>query len=85
MKSNNILKFIKMNLSGKFLWNSYVKHSAHDHKFGPNFVDYVAQIPVVGLAFVVVIYIFLYLVIAAVRPFQIYHDRKDQKFKKVLE
>lgn len=85
MKSNNILKFIKMNLSGKFLWNNYVKYSHHDHKFGPNLIDYLAQIPVVGLAFVCVVYIFLTLVFAAIRPFQIYHESKDKKHKKVLK
>lgn len=85
MNFSELTKLIKLNLSGRFFWNNYVKYSPHDHKFGPNLIDYLAQIPVVGLAFVCVMYIFLTLVFAAIRPFQIYHESKDKKHKKVLK
>lgn len=40
---------IKLNLKGKFSWSEYSKPGNHDAKFGPTKIEYVCQIPVVGL------------------------------------
>lgn len=40
---------IATNLNGKFSWREYSKPGNHDRKFGPSKVEYVCQMPVVGL------------------------------------
>ena len=54
---------IKSNLRGKFTWESYVKNSNPDHKFGHNKFKYITQLPILGLVFVTLLYIPLVLVV----------------------
>lgn len=46
------LKFIKLNLTkGRFTWNGYVANNRPDAKFGYNVFDYLCQVPVLGIVF----------------------------------
>lgn len=56
-------QFIKDNLkNGKWTWNGYIKQKKPDVKFGHNTFDYVCQIPVVGLVFMLMLEVFVYLI-----------------------
>ena len=46
---------------GKFKWSDYCKSGNHDHKFGPTKWEYMAQMPIVGLAVLPLSYMLLYL------------------------
>lgn len=72
---------IKANLKGRFLWSRYVKYGNHDHKFGPNVFDYIAQIPVIGLIFVLIVFSVLWAVVSLICTLQKLSDPsvKSQK------
>ena len=42
--------------------NYCIMHKKHDHKFGPNKFDFIAQIPLIGIGFCVIIYSLIFIV-----------------------
>lgn len=60
-------ELIALNLKGKFRWSEYCKPGNHDRKFGPTKIEYLCQIPVIGIVPVAVTFTGIYLAIGAIR------------------
>lgn len=59
---SDAIKALKTNLKGTFSWKNYVDRGNHDHKFGPNKFDFLAQTPVTGIVFFVIVYSLILLI-----------------------
>ena len=59
---SNAVKAFKTNLQGTFSWNKYIERGNHDHKFGPNKFDFIAQIPLIGIGFCAIIFSLIFIV-----------------------
>lgn len=62
-------KILSNNLNGYFNYQKYVENGYHDHKFGANKFDYLAQIPVFGLLYTAIFFSLLYIVITPIHVF----------------
>lgn len=64
---NELKELVKLNLNGKLSWKKYVEHGNHDHKFGPNVLDYIVQVPIVGILAYFFMFALIYSLIEVVR------------------
>lgn len=58
-----IRDLIAENLKGSWTWPGFVAHSRPDCKFGYSKFNYVAQIPIVGLCFILALAVLFYLIL----------------------
>ena len=71
-------KGIKDNLKGNFTWGGYVKNTKPDSKFGHTKLEYLTQIPFIGLVFTGVVYSILIVVTYPAILFQQIKEKLNQ-------
>ena len=76
------MQYLADNFRGTFSWKKYIAQGFHDHKFGPNKLDFICQLPAIGLVTQAVLYILLFLLIALIRPIQYYQKFKESRHEK---
>ena len=72
-------KCIKDNLKGNFTWGGYVKNTKPDSKFGHTKLEYLTQIPFIGLVFTGVVYAILIVVTYPAILFQQIKEKLNAK------